>query len=91
MKSIAFIGLGNMGLPMMANLIKAGYQVHAADVRHDAVHAAIAHGAQPARSAGEAAGRAEVIVTMVPNSPEVEAAYLGPGGVLGPAEGVPVT
>src|SRR5262249_31835050 len=82
MKSIAFIGLGNMGLPMMANLIKAGYRVHAADVRSDPVEAAGAQGAVAARSAGEATGRAEVIVTMVPNSPEVETAYLGPGGVL---------
>ena len=40
MKSIAFIGLGNMGLPMVANLIKAGYRVHAADVRREAVEAA---------------------------------------------------
>ena len=82
MKSIAFVGLGNMGLPMVANLVKAGYRVHAADVRREAVEAAVAQGALAAESVAAASGRAEVVVTMVPNSPEVEVAYLGPGGVL---------
>ena len=82
MKSIAFVGLGNMGLPMVANLVKAGYRVHAADVRREAVEAAVVHGALAAESAAAATGRADVVVTMVPNSPEVEVAYLGPGGVL---------
>jgi 3-hydroxyisobutyrate dehydrogenase len=82
MKSIAFIGLGNMGLPMVANLVKAGYRVHATDVRREAVEAAVSHGALAADSAADATTRAEVVVTMVPNSPEVEVAYLGPRGVL---------
>jgi L-serine 3-dehydrogenase (NAD+) len=82
MKSIAFIGLGNMGLPMVANLLKAGYRVHAYDVRHEAVEAAVGQGALAAESAADATSRAEAVVTMVPNSPEVEAAYLGPKGVL---------
>jgi 3-hydroxyisobutyrate dehydrogenase len=82
MKSIAFVGLGNMGLPMAANLVKAGHRVHAADVRREAVEAAVGQGALAAESAAEAAGRAEVVITMVPNSPEVEVAYLGPRGVL---------
>jgi 3-hydroxyisobutyrate dehydrogenase len=82
MKPIAFIGLGNMGLPMVANLIKAGHRVHAADVRSEAVEAAVAQGAVAARSAADATRQAEVVVTMVPNSPEVEVAYLGSGGVL---------
>jgi 3-hydroxyisobutyrate dehydrogenase len=82
MKSIGFIGLGNMGLPMVANLLKAGYPVHAYDVRREAVDLAVTQGASPAASPAEAASRAEVVVTMVPNSPEVEVAYLGPKGVL---------
>ena len=82
MKSIAFVGLGNMGLPMLSNLVKAGYRVHAADVRREAVAAAVAQGAVAAESVAAATGQAEVVVTMVPNSPEVEVAYLGPGGVL---------
>jgi 3-hydroxyisobutyrate dehydrogenase len=82
MTSIAFVGLGNMGLPMVANLIKVGHRVHAADVRREAVEAAVAQGALGAESAAEATGQAEIVITMVPNSPEVEIAYLGPKGVL---------
>jgi 3-hydroxyisobutyrate dehydrogenase len=82
MKSIAFVGLGNMGLPMAANLVKAGYRVHAADVRREAVEVAVGQGALGAGSAAEATARADVVITMVPNSPEVEIAYLGPQGVL---------
>jgi 3-hydroxyisobutyrate dehydrogenase len=82
MKAIAFVGVGNMGLPMVANLIKAGHRVHAADVRREAVEAAVSQGAQGAESAAEATSRAEVVITMVPNSPEVAVAYLGPSGVL---------
>jgi 3-hydroxyisobutyrate dehydrogenase len=82
MRSIGFIGLGNMGLPMAANLLKAGYRVLACDLREEAVQAAVARGAEAAASAAEAARAAEVVITMVPDSPDVEAAYLGPGGVL---------
>jgi 3-hydroxyisobutyrate dehydrogenase len=82
MKSIGFIGLGNMGLPMVANLLKAGYRVHAYDVRREAIQAAVGQGALAAESAAEATSLGEAVVTMVPNSPEVEAAYLGPKGVL---------
>ena len=88
MRSIGFIGLGNMGLPMAANLIKAGYPVHAFDVRPEAVELAVARGAAAIGSAAEAASRVEVLITMLPNSPEVEAAYLGPKGIL---EGAPRT
>jgi 3-hydroxyisobutyrate dehydrogenase len=82
MRSIGFVGLGNMGLPMVANLLKAGYQVHAYDVRREAIEAAVGQGAFPAASAAEATSLGEAVITMVPNSPEVEIAYLGPKGVL---------
>jgi 3-hydroxyisobutyrate dehydrogenase len=82
MKAVGFIGLGNMGLPMVANLVKGGYRVHASDVRAEAVQEAVGKGAVAAASAAEATSRADVVVTMVPNSPEVETAYLGAGGVL---------
>jgi 3-hydroxyisobutyrate dehydrogenase len=82
MTSIGFIGLGNMGLPMVANLVRAGFAVHAYDVRREAVDAAVDRGAAPLTSAAEAAGRVEVVITMLPDSPEVEAAYLGPKGIL---------
>jgi 3-hydroxyisobutyrate dehydrogenase len=82
MKSIGFVGLGNMGLPMVANLLKAGYRVHAYDVRREAVEAAVGQGAVAAESAAQATSLGDAVVTMVPNSPEVELAYLGPKGVL---------
>jgi 3-hydroxyisobutyrate dehydrogenase len=82
MTRIGFVGIGNMGLPMVANLLKAGYPVEAHDLRPEAVEAARSRGAAVAKSAAESAGRVEVLITMLPNSPEVEHAYLGPGGVL---------
>ena len=82
MASIGFIGIGNMGLPMLSNLLKAGHQVEAYDVRPEAVATAVGRGATAGGSAAETAGRVPVIVTMLPNSPHVEAAYLGPKGIL---------
>ena len=86
MTRIGFIGIGRMGLPMVTNLLKAGYPVEAYDVRREAVEAAATRGASVAGSAADVASRAEVVITMLPNSPDVEAAYLGPRGVL---EGAP--
>lgn len=82
MTQIGFVGIGNMGLPMATNLIKAGYPVEAYDVRREAVEAVVARGATPGGSAAAVAGRVEVLITMLPNSPDVEVAYLGPKGVL---------
>jgi 3-hydroxyisobutyrate dehydrogenase len=82
MTAIGFVGLGNMGLPMVANLLKAGHRVHAYDMLPEAIRAAVGQGALAAGSAAEAASQGEVVITMVPNSPEVEAAYLGPKGIL---------
>jgi 3-hydroxyisobutyrate dehydrogenase len=80
--TIGFVGIGNMGLPMVANLVKAGHRVVAHDVRRAAVEAAVSRGASAGESSAEVAGRVEVLITMLPNSPDVEAAYLGPRGVL---------
>jgi 3-hydroxyisobutyrate dehydrogenase len=82
MTSIGFVGIGNMGLPMLTNLLQAGHRVDAYDLRPEAVQAAVARGASARGSAAETAGRVEVLITMLPNSPEVEAAYLGPKGIL---------
>jgi 3-hydroxyisobutyrate dehydrogenase len=71
-----------MGLPMVANLLKAGYRVHAYDVVAEPVQVAVDQGATAAASAAEATSRADVVVSMVPNSPEVEVAYLSAGGIL---------
>jgi 3-hydroxyisobutyrate dehydrogenase len=86
MKRIGFIGAGTMGIPMISNLIKAGFSVLAYDVRPEAVEEAKKRGAAAAGSSAEAAGAAEMVVTMLPSSSDVEAAYLGPKGVL---EGAP--
>jgi len=82
MTSIGFVGIGNMGLPMLANLRKAGHPVQAFDVRRGAIEQAVKLGATAAGSAAEAAGEVEVLISMLPDSPEVEAAYLGPKGIL---------
>jgi 3-hydroxyisobutyrate dehydrogenase len=67
MSRIAFIGLGNMGLPMAINLKKAGHDIHAFDTVADAVAKAKAEGMTAAGSATEAVADAEFIVTMLPN------------------------
>jgi 3-hydroxyisobutyrate dehydrogenase len=66
MTQIAFIGLGNMGLPMATNLAKAGHQVSGCDVSEAALEAASALGIKPAKTIEEAVSSAEVVVTMLP-------------------------
>ncbi|MGY2732762.1 3-hydroxyisobutyrate dehydrogenase [Sphingomonas sp. UYP23] len=75
MTRIAFIGLGNMGGGMAANLAKAGHDVRAFDLSADALDRATAAGCLPAASAAEAADGAEAIVTMLPAGTHVEAVY----------------
>lgn len=75
MARIAFIGLGNMGGGMAANLAKAGHDVRAFDLSADALARAKAAGCLPAASAAEAADGAEAIVTMLPAGTHVEAVY----------------
>ncbi|NLH88647.1 MAG: 2-hydroxy-3-oxopropionate reductase [Firmicutes bacterium] len=82
MKKIGFVGLGVMGLPMCRNLIKAGYDVTVFDVRHEAVDAIAADGARRGASSADVASRTEVILTMLPDSPQVREVVLGPSGVL---------
>lgn len=79
---VGFIGLGIMGKPMTNNLIKAGHELVVYDLIPELVAEAIAFGAARGDSAGDVASRSEVIFTMVPDGPEVEAAILGPGGAL---------
>ncbi|MBB4953551.1 3-hydroxyisobutyrate dehydrogenase [Agrobacterium vitis] len=66
MAKIAFIGLGNMGLPMAANLAKAGHQVFGYDVSHKALEAAPALGMTPVTVMEEAVSDADVVITMLP-------------------------
>src|SRR5579885_3287871 len=85
MTAIGFIGLGNMGAPMAANLVKAGHQVTGYDLVPQAVAALAAAGGRAAASAAEAIAAAEVVITMLPAGPQVREVYLGNAGVLGRA------
>ncbi|HEX2892348.1 3-hydroxyisobutyrate dehydrogenase [Vineibacter terrae] len=77
MARIAFIGLGNMGGPMAANLAKAQHQVAAYDLSDQAVAAAVANGASKAASIADAVKGAEVVVTMLPAGKHVREVYEG--------------
>jgi len=79
---IAFIGLGNMGGPMAANLVKAGHEVSGFDVLQANLEAAAAKGVKAAATAGEAVAGAEAVVTMLPAGQHVRAVYMEEGGVI---------
>ncbi|MCL2249825.1 MAG: 2-hydroxy-3-oxopropionate reductase [Oscillospiraceae bacterium] len=79
--SIGFIGLGIMGKPMAKNLLKAGYSLSVYDINADAVKEVAADGAKACSSVGDAAKDAKIIITMLPDSPQVEDVILGAGGV----------
>ena len=82
MARIAFIGLGNMGLPMAQNLLKAGHQVEGVDVNPVAIEKLKAAGGVGVETAKTAAARADVVITMLPSGKEVRAVYLGPNGIV---------
>jgi 3-hydroxyisobutyrate dehydrogenase len=75
MAKIAFIGLGNMGGPMAANLCKAQHHVMAFDLSAPAVAAAVEKGAHKAASAAEAVKQAEIVITMLPAGKHVREVY----------------
>lgn len=79
---IAFIGTGNMGLPMLANLLKKGFSATAYDIVPAALDRAVAAGAKRAGSPAAAAAAGEIVITILPSSGNVEAAYLGAGGII---------
>jgi 2-hydroxy-3-oxopropionate reductase len=80
--SVGFIGLGIMGKPMARNLLKAGYPLVIHNRSRAAVDELSKEGAQVAASAPEIASRSEVIITMLPDSPDVELVYAGEHGVF---------
>ncbi|SNS11163.1 2-hydroxy-3-oxopropionate reductase [Actinacidiphila glaucinigra] len=80
--TVAWIGLGIMGSPMSENLIKAGYSVTGHTLEQDKLDRLAAAGGTPAGSIAEAVKDADVIVTMVPASPQVEAVAYGEDGIL---------
>jgi 3-hydroxyisobutyrate dehydrogenase len=82
MARISFIGLGNMGLPMAQNLIKAGHVVAGFDVSRLQVQTLLTAGGQAAASVKAVVADAEVVITMLPAGQQVREVYLGSDGVL---------
>jgi 3-hydroxyisobutyrate dehydrogenase len=82
MTTIGFIGLGNMGGPMAANLVKAGHDVRGFDLSPDGVKQFVEAGGKAADSAGAAAKDADVVVTMLPAGKHVREVYTGDGGLI---------
>jgi 3-hydroxyisobutyrate dehydrogenase len=82
MKSVGFIGLGNMGSPMVLNLLESGHVVTVFDVNEAAYAPLVAAGAKTAGSALEAASEADAVITMLPSDKIVGEMYLGENGFL---------
>ncbi|HBK09384.1 MAG TPA: 3-hydroxyisobutyrate dehydrogenase [Acetobacteraceae bacterium] len=82
MATIGFIGLGNMGGPMAANLVKAGHTVTGFDLNPAALEALSAAGGKTATSAREAIAGASVVITMLPAGEHVRDVYMHQGGVI---------
>jgi 2-hydroxy-3-oxopropionate reductase len=82
MPTVGFVGLGIMGRPMLRNLLKAGYTAVAYDRTQGKLEATVADGAQRGASCADVGARAPIVITMLPDGPEVEEAVLGAGGVL---------
>ncbi len=85
MVTIGFIGLGNMGAPMAANLVGAGHQVTGFDLVPGAMEALATKGGHAVASVAEAAGAGDIVITMLPAGPQVRSVYLDEGGVLASA------
>ena len=84
--NIGFIGLGNMGLPMAINLVKAGHEVSGFDLVQSQLDAFVTAGGKVAANANAAAKGADVVITMLPASKHVESLYLGESGLLANAD-----
>lgn len=90
MANIGFIGLGNMGGPMAANLINAGHQVKGFDVVADCIERFAAAGGSPVDNISEAASDVDVVITMLPAGKHVRDVYLGDVGILASANSTPL-
>ena len=86
MTTIAFIGLGIMGAPMAGHLIDAGHDVIGHNLSRPAVDALVARGGRAATDTADAVREADVVITMVPDSPDVEALVEGEGGIYANAK-----
>jgi len=79
---IGFIGLGIMGKPMCANLLKAGYSLTVWNRSQPSIDTVVGYGAAAGESPADVAAKSDVIITMVTDSPDVQKVVLGPGGVI---------
>ncbi len=84
--NIGFIGLGIMGKPMSKNLLKANYSLIVSDLNQTSVNELVALGAMGATSIKALAAQCDVIITMLPNSPQVKQVVLGEEGVIAGAK-----
>ena len=82
---VGFIGLGNMGGPMAANLLKGGHEVTGFDLSRTVLDAFAKAGGKAASTVAAAASEADIVITMLPAGPHVRLVYAGEGGVLGAA------
>ncbi|HVQ75011.1 MAG TPA: NAD(P)-dependent oxidoreductase, partial [Candidatus Binatia bacterium] len=80
--SVGFVGVGNMGNPMAGNVLKAGFPMTVFDRHAPAMDNLVKAGAHGAGSARELIGRSEIVLSCLPASPDVEAAYLDTGGLV---------
>ena len=83
---VGFVGLGNMGGPMCGHLVAAGFDVTAFDLNSEALGRLIEVGARAGASVADCARGADVLVTMLPAPPQVEAVLLGEGGGIAALE-----
>ena len=82
MKKIGFVGLGIMGKPMSKNLLKAGHSLVVYDIVSAAVDEVVAAGAEKCASPKDVAAKTDAIITMLPNSPQVQEVVLGKDGLI---------
>ena len=80
-QSVGFVGLGNMGAGMAANLLKAGFPLVVYDIRPEAMAPLVEKGARAARSLAELGAEVDLAVVMLLNYPQLQEAILGPGGL----------
>ena len=80
--SVGFIGVGNMGNPMAGNVLKAGFSLTVFDKSAAAMDNLVQAGARAGASVADVAERSEIVLTCLPASPDVEALYLEPGGLI---------
>jgi len=82
LSKIGFIGLGIMGKPMSRNLLKAGYELVVYNRSSKSIEELVKEGAEAGASPKEVAERCDIVITMLPNSPQVKEVILGPKGVI---------